>query len=85
MPRGSAIYSRVRRITLYPQDAEIKGFFTELDSMPADIANRALIEAVAGGYEAALRNARAEVARRKAGLPKVPPAQQRLLDLGGAA
>lgn len=76
------IYTRVRRITLYQQDEHLKSFFLELDAMPADVANRALLEAVEHGYDAALQHARQEIERRKSGEPRPTPFQPFLF--GGA-
>ena len=81
MPRN--IYSRVRRITLYQQHAHLKAFFTELDAMPADVANQTLLDAIEVGREAALRLAKTELDRRRKGLPKTSPFQPNLLEAVG--
>lgn len=77
------IYTRVRRITLYQQHEHLKSFFTELDAMPSDVANQALLDAVEIGAVAALRAAHKELKRRREGLPKNQPLQPTLLDIAG--
>jgi hypothetical protein len=65
------IYTRIKRISLYPQHAALKSFFTELETLPNDIANEALLQAIGLGAEQALRDARRKVKRRGRGLPDV--------------
>ncbi len=76
------IYSRIKRISLYPQHASLKPFFMELETLPNDIANEALLQAIALGADAALREARKKVKRRGRGLPDIADElQPTLLDV----
>ena len=82
------IYSKVKRISLYPQHSALAQFFAELDLMPSDIANNALLRAIEVGHQTALIEARLEVKYRQQGLPDGIPSQPRLLRLemaGGEA
>ena len=75
------IYSKVKRISLYPQHSELLKFFAEIELLPADIGNTALLRAIEVGCQTALIEARLEVRSRQQGLPKQPPIQPRLLSL----
>lgn len=77
----SPIYTRIKRISLYPQHAALKPFFTELDTLPDDLARETLLQAIALGADAALNEARKKVKRRGRGLPDLPNVlQPALLD-----
>jgi len=78
------IYSKVKRISLYPQHSDLLKFFGEIDLMPADIGNNALLRAIEVGGKTALIEARLEVKARQRGLPKQTPVQPRLLNLDRA-
>jgi hypothetical protein len=76
------IYSRIKRISLYPQHAALKPFFTELETLPNDLANEALLRAVSLGAETALREAQQKLSQRRQGLGETEThLQPALLDL----
>ena len=79
----SPIYSRIKRISLYPKHAALKPFFTELETLPNDVANEALLRAVSLGAGRALVEARDTVERRRAGLPEPADLQPALLPIEG--
>ena len=79
----SPIYSRIKRISLYPKHAALKPFFTELETLPNDVANEALLRAVSLGAGRALTEARETVERRRAGLPEPADLQPALLTIEG--
>lgn len=75
------IYTRIKRISLYPHHASLKPFFTELDTQPDDLARETLLQAIAVGADTALKEARKKVKRRARGLPDTPDVlQPTLLD-----
>ena len=76
------IYTRIKRISLYPRHAALKPFLTELDTMPYDIANEALLSAIGLGADQALEAARQKLERRRVGLPDAGTLQPTLLDVG---
>ena len=47
-----SIYSRAYRISLGSQDADLLPFFKELDKLPTDRRNAALLAAIRGGSSA---------------------------------
>ncbi len=79
----SPIYTRIKRISLYPKHAALKPFFTELETLPNDVANEALLRAVSLGAGLALTEARETVERRRAGLPEPTDLQPALLTIEG--
>ena len=79
----SPIYTRIKRISLYPKHAALKPFFTELETLPNDVANEALLRAVSLGAGRALIEAREIVERRRAGLPEPADLQPVLLTIEG--
>ena len=64
----SPIYTRIKRLSLYERHAALKPFFVELETLPNDIANEALLRAISLGAEAALREAQQKVTQRRQGL-----------------
>lgn len=75
----SPIYTRVKRISLYAQHAALKPFFVELETLPNELANEALLRAVSLGAGRALAEAREVVERRRLGLPEPSDLQPVLL------
>lgn len=80
---SSPIYTRIKRISLYPKHAALKPFFTELETLPNDLANEALLRAVSLGAGRALVEAREAVERRRSGLPEPVDLQPALLTIEG--
>ncbi len=74
------IYTRVKRISLYPQHAALKSFFAELETLPYDIANEALLRAVSIGAETAFQEAQRSVTKRRDGIPVANVLQPTLLE-----
>jgi hypothetical protein len=66
----SPIYTRIKRISLYERHAALKPFFVELETLPNDIANEALLRAISLGAETALREAQQKISQRRRGLPE---------------
>ncbi len=64
----SPIYTRIKRISLYERHAALKPFFLELETLPNDIANEALLRAIGLGAETALWEAKKKISQRRRGL-----------------
>jgi len=75
----SPIYTRVKRISLYAQHAALRPFFIELETLPNELANEALLRAVSLGAGRALAEAREVVERRRLGRPEPSDLQPVLL------
>ena len=50
-----ALYSRAFRVTLYPTDGDLLPFFQQLDDLPTEQRNTALLAAIRGGAAAGQR------------------------------
>jgi hypothetical protein len=74
------IYTRIKRISLYPQHAELKPFFVELETLPNDLANEALLRAVSLGAETALCEAQQKLNQRRQGRRPTSPVQPELFE-----
>ncbi len=79
----SPIYTRIKRISLYAQHADLKPFFIELETLPNEVANEALLRAVSLGAGRALAEAREVVERRRLGQPEPSDLQPALLTVEG--
>ena len=75
------LYTRIKRISLYERHAALKPFFVELEALPNDIANETLLRAVSLGAQQALQEARAQIERRRQGLPAASEIQPVLFEL----
>ncbi len=79
----SPIYTRIKRISLYAQHAALKPFFIELETLPNELANEALLRAVSLGAGQAIEEARQAVERRRGGRPEPSDLQPALLPIEG--
>jgi hypothetical protein len=54
--RKTLLYNRVHRIRIPPQHRDLLSFFEQLDQLPVDRRNDALLLAIRGGASAALES-----------------------------
>ena len=78
------LYTRIKRISLYRRHAALKPFFVELETLPNDIANEALLRAVSLGAPQALQEAQTRLEQRRQGLAPDSPLQPALFDVAAS-